>query len=180
MKGEQRYKSTKDKRIRRHSPFIFTFVPFVLFCGYLLCIAALQIAPAETQMDYQVEITEVTQQLIAAARQRTTFRMVSHEIRQLLEAPWAFIRKNPDLRAGGHNVAIYWDKTGAGSIEVGIQIIKPFEETELVVCSAIQVDEPRQLPTSGITASSVQLTMRFWKWCKEKPPARRTLLGSLR
>jgi hypothetical protein len=74
-------------------------------------------------MNYQVEIVEVPQQLIAAARQRTTFKMVSKEIRQLLNAPWSLIRERPDLRAGGHNVAIYWDRTGAGSIEVGVQII---------------------------------------------------------
>ncbi len=118
-------------------------------------------------MDYQVEITEVTQQLIAAARQRTTFKMVSHEIRQLLDAPWSFIRKNPGLRAGGHNVAIYWDKTGAGSIEVGIQIIKPFEETESVVCSFIPAGRAATTAHFGDYSKLGAAHDAVLKWCKE-------------
>ena len=88
-----------------------------------------------TVNEYAVSMMTVQQQVIAAARQRTTFKKVSEEIRKLLEAPWALIAERPDLRAGGHNVATYWDDKGDGSIEVGVQVVRRFEDTALVVCS---------------------------------------------
>ncbi len=36
----------------------------------------------------------------------------------------------------GDNVAIYWDEAGGGSVEVGVQVTRPFEPTKEVVCSA--------------------------------------------
>lgn len=87
-------------------------------------------------MDYSVEIVDVERQLIAAARQRTTLKRVSLEIRQFLNAPWEYIHEHPDIRRGGHNVAIYWDVSGEGDVEVGVQVIREFEPTDAVVCSA--------------------------------------------
>jgi len=87
-------------------------------------------------MAYSVRVETVAEQLIAAARQRTTFRMVSKEIGPLLSLPWAFLRAQAGFRPDGHNVAIYWDAAGGGSIEVGVQVSSRFEATEAVVCSA--------------------------------------------
>jgi effector-binding domain-containing protein len=84
---------------------------------------------------YAVSIVTVQRQLIAAARQRTTFQKIVQEIGKLLEAPWALIAAQPDLRTEGYNVAMYWDDRGDGSIEVGVQVVRRFEETALVVCS---------------------------------------------
>ena len=71
-----------------------------------------------------------------SARKRTTFKRISREIGRLLEPVWAFIRANPGLRTDGHNVAIYWDEAGEGSIEVGVQVVRAFEATDAVVNSA--------------------------------------------
>ena len=84
----------------------------------------------------EVRLTVVQPILLAAARQRTTFKRISQEIGPLLEGPWALIRAQPGLRSEGqHNIAMYWDKAGDGSIEVGVQVTAPFEPTEAVVCS---------------------------------------------
>jgi effector-binding domain-containing protein len=88
-----------------------------------------------TANKYTVSIVEVQQQVIAAARQRTTFQRISQEIGKLLAAPWALIAEQPDLRADGHNVAVYWDAKGDGSIQVGVQVVRCFEDTASVVCS---------------------------------------------
>ena len=74
-----------------------------------------------TANKYTVSIVEVQQQVIAAARQRTTFQRISQEIGKLLAAPWALIAEQPDLRTDGHHVAVYWDDKGDGSIQVGVQ-----------------------------------------------------------
>jgi effector-binding domain-containing protein len=87
-------------------------------------------------MSYQVTVESVREQIVAAARQRTTFRKISREIGSLLDRPWGLIRGQPNLRANGDNVAIYWDESGEGSIEVGVQVERRFEDTADVVCSS--------------------------------------------
>ena len=87
-------------------------------------------------MEYEVTTETVQERLIAAARQRTTFAAISREIQRLLDGPWAFVRAQSGLWTTGHNVAIYREMANGGSIEVGIQVDRPFEETELVVCSS--------------------------------------------
>ena len=87
-------------------------------------------------MEYEVTIEAVGEQVIAAARRRTTFATISREIGALLAGPWAFVRAQSGLWTDGHNVAIYWDTANGGSIEVGVQVNRPFEETDLVVRSA--------------------------------------------
>ena len=88
-----------------------------------------------TLIKYAVSIVTVQPQGIAAARQWTTFQKISGEIGKLLEAPRALIAQQPGLRTSGHNVAMYWDDTGDGSIEVGVQVVRRFEDTALVVFS---------------------------------------------
>jgi len=87
-------------------------------------------------MIHSVRLEQVPEQLIAAARQRTTFKMISKEIQPLLSLPWAFLRARAGFRPDGRNVAIYWDAAGGGSIEVGVEVTSRFEETDAVVCSA--------------------------------------------
>ena len=87
-------------------------------------------------MEYEVTVSTVERQLVAAARQRTTFGNIAREIGPLLGHPWALIRATQGLRSDGDNVAIYWDESGRGSIEVGVQVVSDFEPTETVVCSA--------------------------------------------
>jgi effector-binding domain-containing protein len=87
-------------------------------------------------VNYEVTTDRVERQLVAAARQRTTFAGIAKEIGALLDHPWKLIRATPGLRTGGDNVAIYWDEHGGGSIEVGVQVTREFEPTDSVVCSA--------------------------------------------
>jgi len=87
-------------------------------------------------MEYEIVVEPVSEQLIVAAKQRTTFKMVSREIQNLLSRPWAYIKQHRSIRTDGHNVAIYWDETGEGSVEVGVQIISRLDETSEVICSA--------------------------------------------
>jgi effector-binding domain-containing protein len=87
-------------------------------------------------VEYEVVIQTVAAQPIVAARQRTTFAAISRQIGTLLNGPWAFLKEHPDLRTDGHNVAVYWDMADGGSIEVGVQVTRPFEGSDIVTCSA--------------------------------------------
>jgi effector-binding domain-containing protein len=85
---------------------------------------------------HEVFVEEAQQRSLAAARQRTTFDRISQEIRQLLNPVWSFLGQHPGLRTDGHNIAVYWDESGAGSIEVGVEVVRTFEPTDAVVNSA--------------------------------------------
>jgi effector-binding domain-containing protein len=87
-------------------------------------------------VDYTVVVTTVPERLIAGARQRTTFKGISREIGGLLGSVWNSLKERPELRTDGHNVAVYWQETGEGSIEVGVQVVGHFAATDAVVCSA--------------------------------------------
>jgi len=87
-------------------------------------------------MEYAVSLDSVAEQPLAAARQRTTFSKISKEIGPLLGLPWAFVREHPALRNDSFNVAVYWDDTGDGCIEVGVQVTGWFEETGDVINSS--------------------------------------------
>jgi effector-binding domain-containing protein len=118
-------------------------------------------------MDYEVSLLTVAEQPIAAARQRTTFKMVSREIQGLLSGPWAFVRSHPGLWIRGCNVAIYWDPPAEGSVEVGIQVTSSFEGSDEVVCSATPAAKVAMTthfgPYSGLGAAHQAVRV----WCRE-------------
>jgi effector-binding domain-containing protein len=118
------------------------------------------------RMDYKVEITEVTEHPIAAARQRTTFKRIAAEIGRLLESPWALIRRRPELRTGGHNVAMYWNANGEGSIEVGVQVVKRFEDTDTVVCSSTPAGRAAMTTHFGEYSDLGSVHEAVFAWCK--------------
>jgi len=81
-------------------------------------------------MDYTVVLDTVTEQKVAASRRRTTFSKISQEIGELLGFSWTFVKERPGLRTDGCNVAIYRNETGDGEVEVGVQVVRAFEDTE--------------------------------------------------
>ena len=87
--------------------------------------------------EYVVSTVTVQRQGIAAARQWTTFKRISEEIGRLLADPWALLAEQPTLRTEGYNMAVYWDDQGEGSIQVGVQVVRPFEDTETVVYAEV-------------------------------------------
>jgi effector-binding domain-containing protein len=83
----------------------------------------------------EVVVETVTEQTFVAVRKRSTVKRIQQEIRGLLDAAWSFIWSHKEIRSG-HNVAVYWDESGEGVVEVGVQVNTPFEDTEAVTHSA--------------------------------------------
>jgi len=117
-------------------------------------------------MDYQIIVETVMEQPIAAAAQRTTFRRISKEIGTLLNGPWAFVRERPGLRTDGHNVAVYWDASGDGSIEVGIQVVRRFEGAGEVICSATPSGTAARTAHFGPYSELGPAHMAVREWCR--------------
>jgi effector-binding domain-containing protein len=122
-------------------------------------------------MDHPIEVRTVREDLLAAARRQTTHLRVSSEIQRLLEAPWAFIRANPDLRRGGHNVALYREGPAEISVEVGIQIVRPFAPTDDVVCSATPAGEVAATIHYGPYVALGAAHDAVRRWCDEQQRA---------
>jgi len=118
-------------------------------------------------MEYRVEVKTVAEQPIAAARLRTTFKLISKEIGSLLSGPWSFLRQRPGLRTDGHNVAIYWSMAAGGSIEVGVQVVAPFDGTDEVVCSATPAGTVATTAHFGPYDKLGVAHEAVMKWCKE-------------
>ena len=118
-------------------------------------------------MTYHVAIESVNEQLIAAARQRTTFSRIAREIGDLLGHSWAFLKERSELRRDGHNVAIYWDMRGEGSIEVGVQVVARFEPTDRVVCSATPAGRVARTAHFGPYSELGPAHEAVRKWCRE-------------
>ena len=87
---------------------------------------------------YTVTLEHADEQVLAAARTRTTYGRVSAEIGALLGAPWRLVRgPRADLWEHGSNVAVYWGPPPNGSIEVGVQVVARFADTADVVCTIV-------------------------------------------
>lgn len=121
-------------------------------------------------MEYQVTVETVVEQPIAAARQRTTYQLVSRQIGDLLSHPWAFLKSRSDLRSDGHNVAIYWDETGEGSIEVGVQVIARFESSDTVICSSTPAGTVARTTHFGPYNRLGAAHQAVRKWCEQSGP----------
>jgi effector-binding domain-containing protein len=120
-----------------------------------------------TDVQWPVVLAAVAEQPIAAARQRTTFARVATEIRPLLERAWTLIEANPGLRTDGQNVAIYWDDTGQGCIELGVQVVRPFAPTEAVVCSATPAGTVATATHFGPYSGLQGPHRAIRRWCQE-------------
>ena len=107
--------------------------PAMLALGGL--IAAAGVLMTDQTAPYEVVVTSLTAQPVAAARRRTTIRRVPEDIGGLVSEVWAFLRQRPELRPI-HNVAIYWDEHGEGTVECGVQVRGTFAPTDAVVPSA--------------------------------------------
>jgi effector-binding domain-containing protein len=118
-------------------------------------------------MEYQVSFETVVEQLIVAARQRAAFRSIAREIGELLGRSWAFLKERSELRRDGHNVAIYWDERGGGSIEVGVQVVARFEATDEVVCSATPAGRVARTSHFGPHGELGPAHEAVRRWCRK-------------
>jgi len=88
-------------------------------------------------MEYAIETTHVTPQLIAAVRARVPRNGVAQSFRSSLDKVWAFLRGHPGLRTEGHNLFLYHhEPAGSGfmSVDFGVQVVRRFEPEAEVRC----------------------------------------------
>lgn len=87
-------------------------------------------------MNIQVRIETVHARRIAAVRRRVRASEIAREWRPALDKVWEFLRRNPGLRADGHNVFLYHhpaDEQSPMDIDFGVEVIRPFAASGEVV-----------------------------------------------
>jgi effector-binding domain-containing protein len=80
-------------------------------------------------MSHEVVIETVPAQAIAAVRRRVRIGEVAGAWGPALDQVWAFLGRNPGLRAGGHNVFLYHHPARRDEpmeVDFGVQVIRPF------------------------------------------------------
>lgn len=118
------------------------------------------------QISYPVITTNVSAHLIAAARQRTSRTNISREINRLLDAPWRLIWTTPGLQDRGRNVALYWELDDEAGVEVGVEVVHAFADTDTVVCSQIPSGRVATTPYFGDYAGLETAHAAIVAWCK--------------
>jgi effector-binding domain-containing protein len=63
---------------------------------------------------------------------------------------------------------MYWDAKGDGSVEVGVQIVKPFEDTATVVCSATPGGRAATTAHYGEYSKLGPAHEAVMAWCKQQ------------
>jgi effector-binding domain-containing protein len=85
-------------------------------------------------MTYNVELRELEPQLIAAVRDTATSATLSARITG--SPVWDFLRRH-GIRSGGHNIVVYRGTNRPEfEVEIGADVLEPFEASEGVICSS--------------------------------------------
>jgi effector-binding domain-containing protein len=121
-------------------------------------------------MPYQIELRQVAPQLLAVVRDVATSATL---VRKILGSPvWNYLRTH-GIKSGGHNIVVYFaEGRPEFRVEIGADVLAPFEGSDGVVCSATpggRVATTRHTgPYSGLSeAHSAILT-----WCAENRHSR--------
>ncbi|MEO5922778.1 MAG: GyrI-like domain-containing protein [Bryobacteraceae bacterium] len=79
----------------------------------------------------QVTLETVSSMLLAAVRRSVRIGEVGAAFGEALGVVWPFLRSQPGLHEGGHNVFLYHHPERRGlpmAVDFGVQVTRPFEE----------------------------------------------------
>jgi effector-binding domain-containing protein len=118
--------------------------------------------------------TTRAQQAFAAVRCRANIHTLGDRIMALLSEVWDVL-KHADVRHTGHNVVLYWDAPGKAllltdegvPIEVGVQVVTPFERMGRVVCAAIPGGTVATVVHRGLYQKLSEAHTAVRRWCAE-------------
>jgi effector-binding domain-containing protein len=119
-------------------------------------------------MSYQVQVSEVTPQLLAAARGQGNAQNYLPRLFELLDEVWVFLKTNPQVKHEGLNVFLYFDGGKKEMpIEAGVKITAPFESTGKVVCSTIPGGTVATVTHIGPYEKLSEAHSALLNWCKD-------------
>lgn len=100
-------------------------------------------------MGLSITVRSVSPRLLAAVRRKVVLGAVGAAWGPALDQVWTFLRANPGLREGGHNVFVYHHPARRDlpmDVDFGVEVVRRFEPAGEVVC----VETPRGEVASAI------------------------------
>src|SRR5262245_34706725 len=95
-------------------------------------------------MDYDVVIKRVNSQPLAAVQRRVRIEEIGRAWKPALDLVWEFLRRQEGLRTDGHNCFLYHHPASREEpmvIDFGVQVVRPFQDAEEVVCTETPAGE---------------------------------------
>jgi effector-binding domain-containing protein len=88
----------------------------------------------------------------------------------MLDDVWAFLRATPGLRTDGHNIMLYRDNEPDSevAVEVGVQVVRPFEPVGRVVPSTVPATEAATTVHSGPASEIGAAHDAVVGWCSSQ------------
>lgn len=119
-------------------------------------------------MQYQIQLTEVEPQLLAAASGYATTQNYVPRLFELLDKVWAFLKTNPQVKNEGLNVFLYFNQDDKGMpIQAGVKITAPFESAAEVICSATPGGRVATTVHIGPYEKLAEAHSALRNWCKD-------------
>ncbi len=92
----------------------------------------------------EVTLQKVLPRTIAATRREVPIRSVAAAWKPALDKVWEFLRTQPGLHAGGHNIFLYHHPRNGGAtmqVEFGVEVTRPFEPVGEIYCAQTPTGE---------------------------------------
>lgn len=126
-------------------------------------------------MPYDVQISEVSPQLLAAARGHGNKQNFLPRLFELLDSVWRFLKANPQIKHQGLNVFLYYGEAGKAQppslegnpIEAGVKVVAPFASDGSVVCSSTPGGRVASATHIGPYEKLGDAHAAVRGWCKE-------------
>jgi effector-binding domain-containing protein len=120
----------------------------------------------------QVEVTaqNVARRTLAATRREVIIGQVATAWKPALDKVWAFLRSQPGLHAGGHNVFLYHHPTCRDAtlrVDFGVEVTRPFEPVGEISCTETPAGEVAVAVHVGAYAQLSQTHDAIHAWCRE-------------
>ena len=119
-------------------------------------------------MNYQVITKNVSPQLLAAVRRRVAIGEVWKEWKPAPDLVWDFLRRNEDLRTGGHNCFLYHHPAPGETtivVDFGVQVIQSFPDAGEVVCTETPAGEVVMTTHIGSYGKLAAAHQAIKSWC---------------
>jgi effector-binding domain-containing protein len=116
-------------------------------------------------MPDQIELRQVAPQLLAVVRDVATSDTLAGKI---LGSPvWKYLRAH-GIKSGGHNVVVYFDGGRPQfRVEIGADVLAPFEGSDGVFCSATPSGRVATIRHIGPYARLAEAHSALLAWCEE-------------
>ena len=117
-------------------------------------------------MSYEVKVRTLQPRILAAVRRRVAISDIPVAFKPALDLVWAFLRKNPGLRTGGHNIFLYHHESSAiMPIDFGVEVVRSFPGEGAVACVTTPEGEAVEVVHHGPYSQLGAAHQSLHQWC---------------